>query len=126
MSGYTQGRRDGYEAAVDALLPYYSAALDEIYRLRVALAVEAEAQSGNLNFKTFPKSQRLPTAQSIARMKAAAIGERPERYRSLSVAWLDDLFASLGGNRLLTRDIWEREVDRVSGGSGTSGVTPND
>lgn len=109
LGAYAQGRRDGQ----DEMLRYYSAALDEIYWLRVALAVEAEAQAGNLNFKTFPKSQRKATEQSIARMQACARGERPERYRSLSLSWLDGLFDALGGRRTLTRHQWEQEVDRA-------------
>lgn len=102
---------EGKQAGKEELLHYYSAALDEIYKLRVALAIEADTQAGNLNFKTFPKSQRKATGESIQRMQACAIGGRPERYDSLSLNYLDGLFLSLGGERTLTRHSWEREVD---------------
>lgn len=92
---------------------YYSAALDEIYRLRIALAVEAETQAANLTFKTFPKSRRVETEQSVARMRRCAIGNSVERHDSFSLSYLDGLFLALGGRRLLTRSTWEQEVDRA-------------
>jgi hypothetical protein len=95
----------------DEELRYYAAALNEIYRLRCALAAEAETHAGNLTFKTFPKSRRAETAASVVRMKRCAIGEQPERHKSLSTSYLAGLLSAIGGRGQLTRTMWEQEVD---------------
>lgn len=125
MSAYTQGRRDGYEAAVDALLPYYSAALDEVYRLRRALAREARIIEAHLDLKSFPKSRRVFAEQQVERMRQSACGDAQLAYAGVSYEVMDGCMRMAGAASTLTRDQWEREVDQVvSGGSGASGVTP--
>lgn len=125
MSGYTQGRRDGYEAAVDALLPYYSAALDEVHRLRRALAREARIVEAHLDLKSFPKSRRVFAEEQVQRMRQSARGAAQLAYAGVDYQVMDGCMRMAGAASTLTRDQWEREVDRVSGGSGASGETPN-
>jgi hypothetical protein len=119
MSGYTQGRRDGYEAATDALLPYYGAALDEIYRLRAALAYESHVLKAHLELKTFPKSRRSLAGEQVSRMRATArYGTQGRRHATNLFFDSKTALEDAGASDVLTRDMWEREVDRaVSGGT---------
>lgn len=61
--------------SVVPITPYYSAALDEIYRLRTLLAYEAGTLAAHTEYKTFPKSRQRFAQASIARMQAASRGE---------------------------------------------------
>lgn len=54
----------------------YSRALDEVYRLRTALAVEASITAAHLDLKSFPKSRRTFAEQQVERMRAAARGDK--------------------------------------------------
>lgn len=85
--------------------PHYLAALDEIYRLRVLLAHEAQIQGGHLMYKSFPKSRRDVAEHSIERMRRAARGQsvdataritHPKAYLRLA-----------GAPDTLTRTEWE-------------------
>lgn len=61
-----------------------SAALDEIYRLRRALAYEASAAEVHGSYKTFPKSRRGELVASIDRMRLAARGQSDVAYADRS------------------------------------------
>jgi hypothetical protein len=121
-----QARAEKRSATMD-MPRYYSAALDEIYELRAALAYEAMQQRGSLELKTLPKSVREASRAAVSRMEATArYGTRGRAHSTDERFRRQGLLKDVGASGLLTRDMWEREVDRVSGGSGASGVTRND
>jgi hypothetical protein len=77
------------------MLAHYSRALDEIYRLRQALAYEASVVDAHLGLKSFPASRRRFAEDQVKRMRRAAIGE---------------FFQAYGGERYL-----ENELNRLDG-----------
>lgn len=86
------------------ILGHYSAALDEIYALRAALAYEARVVEAHLDFKSFPKSRRAIAEEQIERMRTAATHQALSAYEGLSHR-LDEL-QRLGAGTL-TRAQWE-------------------
>ena len=99
--------REGYEQGQAELMPHYSAALDEIYRLRRALAYEAGVTLAHLGLKTFPKS-RLPIARGqVERMRRAACGHSEDAYSEVSGWSLSGAFEAAGAEPGLTRAQWE-------------------
>ena len=89
----------------DAELAHYSAALDEIYRLRAALAYETEVLSAHLDYKTFPKSRRGYAEAQVVRMRAAAQGDQASH---LDISGFVMRAASKeAGVGSLTREQWE-------------------
>lgn len=102
------------EAAARDLLRYYSAALDEIYQLRAALASEARIVEAHLDLKSFPKSRRQFAEEQVNRMRAAArYGTRGRRYRVDRHYDAKDALRGVGAKETLTRDQFEQEVDRA-------------
>lgn len=95
------------EAAKDpdaVALADYSAALDEIYALRAALAVEARIIEAHLLLRSFPKSRREVAGKQVTRMRVAAkrgagraYADMPQRYAELKRL----------GAKTLTRTQWE-------------------
>lgn len=55
----------------DELLGALSEALDEIWRLRLALAYEAGGIEAHLGYKTFPKTRRAIAEEQVKRMRLA-------------------------------------------------------
>lgn len=103
--------QEGFRAGQEELLRYYSAALDEVYRLRAALAHEREVRRADLALKTYPKSRRSVAIQAMDRMVMAANGFASNAYAHPEI----DLKAALravGADECLTRSQWEEEVDR--------------
>lgn len=90
-------------------LHHYSRALDEIHRLRAALAIEARATEAHLAFKTFPKSQRKYAEQQVARMRAAACGDSEEAYREFDGWRKQSALHTVGASETLTRGQWEAD-----------------
>ncbi len=88
------------------MLAHYSAALDEIYRLRTALAYEAEAIAAHLSYATFPKSRREIAEKQIERMHAAAAGDAQKAYTEVP-HWAQEGVRQAVGVPLLTRETWE-------------------
>jgi len=106
------------QQAADDMLAHYSAALDEIYRLRCALVIEAKGVEADLRLKTFPKSRRRWAEDRIERMRAAARGESEQAYcERLAPApgglrtGVQELLIATGASPCLTRSQWE-ERDR--------------
>lgn len=93
----------------DEEMEHYSKALDEIYRLRAMLAMEANVLERHLSLKTFPKSRRRPAEDSVAVMRAAARGE--SRTIVLGSSWTTRKAAlrTAGAGETLTRSEWEEE-----------------
>jgi hypothetical protein len=99
--------REGYEQGQADLMPHYSAALDEIYRLRRALAYEAGVTLAHLHLKTFPKS-RLPIARKQAeRMRRSACGHSLDAYSEVQGRSLSGALEAAGAESGLTRAQWE-------------------
>lgn len=97
------------------LLRYYSAALDEVYRLRAALASEARIIEAHVTLKSFPKSRRGFAEDQVQRMRATARYGTQGRRHSLD-RHFDNKSAlrDAGADECLTRDQFEREVDRAT------------
>lgn len=95
----------------DEMLRQYSAALDEVYRLRTLLAVEGSILAAHLTYKTFPKSRRGIAEEQVDRMYRAARGEsrdvlaeHPDRRRRQGRG-------DAGMPETLTRAAWESTSD---------------
>ncbi len=87
-------------------LAHYSRALDEIHRLRAALAYEAGVTAAHLTLASFPKSRREFAEEQVERMRAAARGEAETAYTI--DGWRK--YAALrdaGASETLTRGQWE-------------------
>jgi len=102
---------EGYRAGQEDLLRYYSAALDEIFRLRRALALEGGTIKGHLNLKMFPRSRREITLAQVRRMQDAACGNASVSYSGIDYHVVEASMRDAGASNHLTRDQWEREVD---------------
>jgi hypothetical protein len=90
----------------DDMLTHYSAALDEIFRLRTALAYEAAVIEAHLGLVTFPKSRRDVAEGQVERMKAAASGNALVPYAGVA-SWALDSARERAGMGKLTRAMWE-------------------
>lgn len=86
--------------------PHYSRALDEIYRLRAALAREAQVVETCLDFATLPVTVRKFMEKQVPRMRAAARGEQ-EAYADMNITRTKAALASAGASETLTRVAWE-------------------
>lgn len=93
----------------DDLARAYSAALDEIFELRRALAYEAEGLSATLEYKSFPKSRRTVTEAQTERMREAARGGVQHAYGGVYSAALDSALSRAGAPGTLTRHQFEAQ-----------------
>lgn len=89
----------------DDLLEHYSAALDEIYRLRCLLEYNADVLQAHLWLKTFPKSRRPIAEMQVERMRRASEGESRDVYNEVYQESIG--FRRAVGRRTLTRTDWE-------------------
>lgn len=104
--------REGYQQCQDDLTPLISNLLDEVYRLRAALAYEAAVVEAHTHLKTFPKSRRQRAADQVERMRAASRGEARRSYASDKVLF-ESLLSALrmaGADSSLTRGQFEAET----------------
>jgi len=85
----------------------YSRALDEIYRLRAALAIEAGITESHLDLVTFPKSRRSYAEDQVARMRAAARGDSEQAYGDFDGWAKQSALEQAGASATLTRGQWE-------------------
>lgn len=91
---------------------YVSDLLDEVYRLRRALADEAAITAAHLTLKSFPKSRRGIAEDQIDRMRQAARGEVQRAYAGRP-SWAGRHAMTLAGaSETLTRGEWEAERAR--------------
>lgn len=115
--GFTPGMRATiYKARGDMRDDYvtpmeraYFDALDEIWRLRQALAWEAGAIEADIGMKSFPKSRRQIAAERIDRLRAAARGESERAYAGVSSIFLRNAMQRAGASETFTRHQWEVE-----------------
>lgn len=98
----------------DEEMAHYSAALDEIWRLRHVLAYEAAVIETHLGYKTFPKSRRPIAEQQVQRLRQFA-GEEclpPFNSNPSYFSLAEAVFRSTAGCGTFTRYDWEhRSVD---------------
>lgn len=87
----------------------YSAALDEVWNLRKALAYEACAVEADLTLKSFPKSRRALAENRVERMRRAAQGEVLPAYSGSSTQMLQQGLAEAGAGPTMTRYEWEEQ-----------------
>lgn len=88
-----------------------SAALDEVFRLRRALAYEAEAIAAHLSLRSFPKSRRPIAEQQIERMRSAARGESRPAYGGTASLALRSAMENAGAPETLTRAAFADEQE---------------
>lgn len=86
---------------------HYSDALNEIFRLRRALAYEAQVARAHLGYKTFPKTRRPFVEEQIERMEACARGMCESVYAGTSSNSLRQALRAAGADETLTRAQWE-------------------
>jgi collagenase-like PrtC family protease len=89
----------------------YSAALDEIYRLRQALAYEADVVTAQTDLK-LSKRRRSEIDASVERLRAAARGEAQRVYAGTSSLSLRGSLKRAGAPDTLTRWQWEATVPK--------------
>jgi hypothetical protein len=89
-----------------------SAALDEIYRLRRAMAYEAAVSSDSLYYATLPKTIRRATRAQVDRMRAAANGYTASAYKPIGDATLRGALRDAGAPETLTRAAFVEEIFR--------------
>jgi hypothetical protein len=99
--------RRASEAEVADMLAHYSRALNEIYRLRQALAYEAGVLAAHLGLKTFPASRRRIAAGQVERMVTAARGYTQDAYSSVNHKFLRSALLAAGAPEGLSRGQWE-------------------
>lgn len=87
----------------------YSAALDEVYALRMALAYEAGVVEAHADYKTFPKTRRPIVENQAERMRASARGEVLAAYASKNPRGLRAALRDAGAPETLTRQHWEAQ-----------------
>jgi hypothetical protein len=109
-----------------ANLAAYSRALDEIFFLRRAFAIEAGYLAVSLEMKTFPKSRRLYSENLVEEMRAFARGEGTALYRELrahQLRWAQDSAGTLNGP---TVDSWlaEEHTTRTLPGQEATEIDP--
>lgn len=87
----------------------YSKALDEIWHLRRALAMEATIADNLLHYSTLPLTGRRALEQMRERGRGAANGRVQECYRMFSGDMLRQALLDAGAPETLTRHAWENE-----------------
>lgn len=91
-------------------LAVFSAALDEIYALRQALAYEALVVDNHLAYRTFPKSRRDHAEQQVARMQACARGDAKATYDRDTWASRRHALREAGASDTLTSAEWQEKA----------------
>ena len=90
---------------------HYSAALDEIWRLRALMATEARVTEAHLELKSFPKSRRKYAEEAVERQRRCALGESQAVYDEFGTPYrrAQSEMRSIGATDGLTRSSWESE-----------------
>lgn len=95
----------------DDMLAHYSAALDEIFRLRQAAAWEAHMLGWALMYATLPK--RVRAQLETAREALAATARGVDRYSELPAESRALAMAAAKAPPTLTRHQWEHRNDKA-------------
>lgn len=94
-------------------MAHYSAALDEIWRLRRLLAYEAGVLEAHLGYKSFPKTRRAFAEQQVARMQDAARGHSDKEAVATHSLSTRHITQGLGMKQTLTCHAWETDRGKV-------------
>jgi hypothetical protein len=92
----------------------YSSALSEIYRLRVALAMEARIMESATAYRTVPKTLVDKLKLAVTRCREAAKGNAKETYALYPSAVKKHALRLAGASDGLTRHEFERELRAIS------------
>lgn len=98
------------QAANRNMLNGYSAALDEVFRLRQLCAYEALGHRASLDYATFPKSRRRVAQDSVTRLQRAARGESASVTAPLSWQVLRHALREAAAPEGLTRSSFEETL----------------
>lgn len=79
-----------------------SAAMDEIWRLRRAIAYEAEVVVAHTGYRTFPKTRRAIAEEQVERMRKAARGNSQLAYAGTSSISLRQALPRIGAPQTYT------------------------
>jgi hypothetical protein len=93
--------------APDGMPDHYARALEEIDRLRTALAYEARVIQVHLDYRSFPKTRRPVAERQVERMTASARGQAQAAYADTSDLALAHVRRETGIG-VLTRSQWEK------------------
>lgn len=93
----------------DEMLAHYSRALDEIYRLRQAMAYEAIVLDRNTGWRSLPVTVRRVMARQSERLFRAACGRVEFAYEDVKPATLREALIDAGASETLTRAQWEEK-----------------
>lgn len=85
--------------------------LDEIYLLRIALALEADRVEADLDLKSFPTSRRAGAEEAVEQMRAAARGQMVLAYPDLTGDQARGALRRAGAEPTLTLPQWETEQE---------------
>jgi hypothetical protein len=90
------------------MLTHYSAALDEIYQLRVAAAYEAAVTANTLlGYASLPAGARRRIEGQYGRLARAARGEATAAYKDVPSLSKQEVLRAAGAPMALTRGSWE-------------------
>lgn len=92
------------------MLAHYSATLDEVYRLRRALAYETRASVSLLSYASLPVTARAKIEDQVTRMSNAARGYVTEAYADVPPNRWDWVMRECGMRPTLTRAQWEQRT----------------
>lgn len=102
--------------AVEETVPMhaYTAALDEIYRLRVALAMEARIMESAMTYRTVPKTLVDKLKLAVTRCREAARGNSAVVYAPYPVEVKKHALRLAGASPGATRDNFEQYLRAIS------------
>lgn len=96
----------------DEELRAYSAALDEVYRLRLIAAMYADHTEADLTYRTYPKTRRPIVEARVEGLRKAARGQSSQVLAGKDLYRVRRSMLSAGAAETLTRAAWEAEVER--------------
>lgn len=91
------------------MLAHYSAALDEVFRLRQALAYEARVSESLLSYTSLPVGARKKAEGQVERMRRSARGEVEAVYAEVPNHHRQSVMRQAGMHPTLTRGQWEAD-----------------
>lgn len=90
----------------------HSEALDEIYRLRAAAAVDARVIETLFDYRTLPKAAKQKLTDVVNRLRAAARGDAERAYAGFNSRSRTFALESAGTNGFLNRHSFKAERER--------------
>lgn len=88
------------------MLALLTGALDEVYALRVLMAMNAVVTEATLDYKSFPKSRRAFSEHQVAVMRAAASGDHKAAYIEAHQHRGPQILEEVAGDSCMTNGQW--------------------